>query len=93
VVTDRDRSVVAWVAVIGAVSAQDVMARFRVGRIVAYRRLARLVGEGTRTRTRTREFIVHPDTIERLPTGTAAVTSPGEGEPRIARMHHPEGAR
>jgi hypothetical protein len=31
VVTDRDRSVVAWVAVIGAVSAQDVMARFGVG--------------------------------------------------------------
>jgi hypothetical protein len=26
-------------------------------------------------RTRTREFIVHPDTIKRHPTGTAAVTT------------------
>jgi conjugal transfer pilus assembly protein TraD len=48
-------------------------------------------GEGTRTRTR--EFVVHPDTIKRLPTGYAAVTSPGHDEPRIARMHHPEEAR
>ena len=45
-VTERDRSVVAWVAVIGAVSAQDVMARFGVGRTVAYRRLGRLVDYG-----------------------------------------------
>jgi conjugal transfer pilus assembly protein TraD len=48
-------------------------------------------GEGTRTRTR--EFVVHPDAIKRLPTGYAAVTSPGHGEPRIARMHHPNEAR
>jgi conjugal transfer pilus assembly protein TraD len=48
-------------------------------------------GEGTRTRTR--EFIVHPDTIKRLPTGTAAVTTPGETEPRVTRIHHPEDAR
>src|SRR5215210_7840983 len=48
-------------------------------------------GEGTRTRTR--EFVVHPDTIKRLPTGYAAVTSPGHGEPCIARMNHPEDAR
>ena len=41
-VTDRDRALVAWVAVIGAVSAQDVMAGFGVGRTVGYRRLARL---------------------------------------------------
>jgi transposase len=51
VVTDRDRSVVAWVAVIGAVSAQDVMARFGVGRTVGYRRLARLVDHGLLSRT------------------------------------------
>jgi hypothetical protein len=38
VVTDRDRSLVAWIAVIGAVSAQDVMARFGVARTVGYRR-------------------------------------------------------
>ena len=46
VVTDRDRSVVAWVAVIGAVSVVDVMARFGVGRTVAYRRLRALVDYG-----------------------------------------------
>src|SRR3954469_3577527 len=48
-------------------------------------------GDGTRTRTR--EFVIHPDTIKHLPTGTAAVTSPGHSEPAIARMHHPEEAR
>ena len=49
-VTDRDRSVVAWIAVIGAVSAQDVMARFGVGRTVGYRRLRALVDHGLLTR-------------------------------------------
>jgi hypothetical protein len=52
VVTDRDRSVVAWVAVIGAVSARDVMVRFGVGRTVGYRRLAALVELGLLTRSR-----------------------------------------
>jgi transposase len=52
VVTDRDRAVVAWVAVLGAVSAPDVMARFGVGRTVAYRRLARLVEYGLLARSR-----------------------------------------
>jgi hypothetical protein len=52
VVSDRDRSVVAWVAVIGAVSAQDVMARFGVGRSVCYRRLAVLVDHGLLARSR-----------------------------------------
>src|SRR3954462_10870420 len=51
-VTDRDRSVVAWVAVIGAVSAQDVMARFGVGRTVGYRRLLALVDHGLLSRAR-----------------------------------------
>src|SRR6185503_7918465 len=41
VVSDRNRSVVGWVAVIGAVSAQDVMDRFGLGRTVGYRRLGR----------------------------------------------------
>jgi hypothetical protein len=36
---------------------------------------------------------VDPGTIKRLPTGYAAVTSHGHGEPRIARMNHPEDAR
>jgi hypothetical protein len=48
---------------------------------------------GNGTRTRTREFVIHPDTIKRLSTGTAAVTSPGHDEPRIARMNHPRDAR
>jgi hypothetical protein len=40
------------VAVVGAVSAQDVMARFQLGRTVGYRRLAALVELGLLTRTR-----------------------------------------
>src|SRR3954452_15007986 len=47
VVTDRARSVVQWVAVIGAVSAQDVMARFGVRRTVGYPRLRALVEHGS----------------------------------------------
>jgi excisionase family DNA binding protein len=40
-------------------------------------------GEGTRTRTR--EFVVHADTIKRLPTGYATVTSTGpRGTPHRA---------
>ena len=34
-----------------------------------------------------------PRHIKRVPTAYAAVTSPGHGEPRIARMNHPEDAR
>jgi hypothetical protein len=52
VVTDRDRSVVVWVAVIGAASAPDVMARFGVGRTVCYRRLRALVDHGLLARAR-----------------------------------------
>ena len=51
-VTDRDRAIVRWVAVIGAASAPDVMARFCVGRTVAYRRLAALVEHGLLARSR-----------------------------------------
>ncbi len=51
-VTERDRSVVRWVAVIGAVSAQDVMARFGLGRTVGYRRLRALVDHGLLSRAR-----------------------------------------
>jgi hypothetical protein len=47
-----ERSVVAWVGVIGAVSAQEVMARFGVGRTVGYRRLAALVEHGLLSRAR-----------------------------------------
>jgi hypothetical protein len=44
--------VVVWVAVIGAASAQDVMARFRLGRTVCYRRLWALVDHGLLLRQR-----------------------------------------
>jgi hypothetical protein len=43
---------VAWIGVIGAVSAQDVMARFGVGRTVGYRRLRALVDQGLVSRQR-----------------------------------------
>ena len=51
-VTERDRSVVGWVAVIGAVSAQDVMEQFGLGRTVGYRRLRALVDHGLLARAR-----------------------------------------
>lgn len=51
-VTDRDRSLVAWVGVMGAVSAHDVMARLGVGRTVAYRRLRALLESGLLSRVR-----------------------------------------
>jgi hypothetical protein len=52
VVTDRHRSVVASISVVGAVSAQHVMARFGVGRTVGYRRLRALVDHDLLGRTR-----------------------------------------
>ena len=57
----------------------------------------RLNGDGTSgdtgTRTRGREFAVHPDEIKQLRTGWALVASPGRTQPRITRMLHPEDAR
>ena len=57
----------------------------------------RLNGQGTNgdtgTRTRGREFAVHPDEIKQLRTGWALVACPGRTQPRIARMLHPEDAR
>jgi conjugal transfer pilus assembly protein TraD len=47
----------------------------------------------TGTRTRGREFAVHPDEIKRLQTGWALVACPGRTQPRITRMLHPEAAR
>jgi hypothetical protein len=43
VLTDRDRCIVDWVGRLGAASATDVMARFRMGRTATYRRLGVLV--------------------------------------------------
>jgi conjugal transfer pilus assembly protein TraD len=57
----------------------------------------RLNGQGshgdTGTRTRGREFAVHPDEIKQLRTGWALVACPGRTQPRITRMLHPEDAR
>jgi hypothetical protein len=58
----------------------------------------RLSGQGTNadtgTRTRGREFAVHPDEIKQLQTGWAVVACPGRStQPRITRMLDPEDAR
>jgi hypothetical protein len=45
-------SVVQWIAVIGAVKAQDVMAKFGIGRTVGYRRRRALVDHGLLSRAR-----------------------------------------
>ncbi|MDP9345610.1 MAG: type IV secretory system conjugative DNA transfer family protein [Actinomycetota bacterium] len=44
------------------------------------------------TRSRGREFVVHPDDIKQLQTGWALVACPGRNEPRLTRMLHPEEA-
>src|SRR4051812_18592728 len=80
VVTDRDRSLVARIAVVGAVSAQDVMARFGVGRTVGYRRLRALVDHGR--------------LIARAPrVGTAGAVRRDQGGAAVAGLSHVEPAR
>jgi hypothetical protein len=44
--TARDAEIVRWLGRIGAASAEDVMARFGMGRSWAYARLSRLVADG-----------------------------------------------
>jgi hypothetical protein len=44
--TERDGEIVRWLGQIGAASAENVMARFGMGRSWAYGRLSRLVGDG-----------------------------------------------
>jgi len=82
VVTDRDRSVVAWVAVLGAVSARDVMARYGVGRTVGYRRLAALVDHGLLARAR----LVYGQPALYVAT-TDGVAFAGLGELDLARVN------
>ena len=50
-------------------------------------------GQDTGTRTRGREFAVHPDEIKQLQTGWAVVACPGRTQPRITSMLHPEDTR
>jgi conjugal transfer pilus assembly protein TraD len=55
-----------------------------------------LIGSGRSgrgTRRRGYEFEIHPSEVKRLPTGFAAVITPGSGSPSIARMCHPREAR
>jgi hypothetical protein len=95
VVTDRDRSVVAWIAVVGAVSAQDVMARFGVGRTVGYRRLRALVDHGLLTRRR----LVHGQpalyvaTREGLAWAGLSQVEPARVNVSTTRRHWAVGAR
>src|SRR3984957_9419175 len=44
--TEKDAEIVGWVARVGAAGAEDVMARFGMGRSWAYARLSRLVVDG-----------------------------------------------
>jgi conjugal transfer pilus assembly protein TraD len=53
----------------------------------------RTANADTGTRTRGREFAIHPDEIKQLRTGWALVACPGRTQPRITRMLHPEEAR
>jgi conjugal transfer pilus assembly protein TraD len=50
-------------------------------------------GQNTGTRTRGREFAIHPDEIKQLRTGWALVACPCRTLPRITRMLHPVNAR
>jgi DNA-binding IclR family transcriptional regulator len=44
--TEKDAEIVGWVGRVGAAGAEDVMARFGMGRSWAYARLGRLVRDG-----------------------------------------------
>jgi type IV secretory pathway TraG/TraD family ATPase VirD4 len=41
------------------------------------------------SRTRGREYLIHPDRIKALPRGVAAVVVPAAGSARVARINHP----
>jgi hypothetical protein len=51
--------------------------------------LAHALPTGRSTRTRTREFAIHPDVIRTLPTGAAAVCVATAGTCTVARILHP----
>jgi hypothetical protein len=46
-------------------------------------------GTARGSRTRGREYLVHPDAIKALPTGSAAVIVAGSGRATLARIFHP----
>jgi conjugal transfer pilus assembly protein TraD len=51
--------------------------------------LAHAVPTGRRTRTRSREFAIHPDVIRTLACGNAAVSVASAGRCAVARIFHP----
>ncbi len=53
------------------------------------RTIDRNAPNGSGSRTRDREFLIDPELIRKLPTGTAAVIDAGRGTAAVARIHHP----
>src|SRR6202043_339151 len=51
--------------------------------------LANALPTGRSTRTRSREFAIHPDVIRTLERGAAAVSDAGAGTCTVARIFHP----
>ncbi|MGD0198807.1 MAG: type IV secretion system DNA-binding domain-containing protein [Solirubrobacteraceae bacterium] len=51
--------------------------------------LEHMVTTGRATRTRGREYVIHPDAIKTLPAGCAAVAVTSAGRCALARIHHP----
>ena len=51
--------------------------------------LEHAIPTGRSTRSRSREFTMHPDVIRTLERGSAAVAVPGSGACAVARIHHP----
>lgn len=51
------------------------------------------IPQGAGTRTRGREFHIHPDDIKTLPTGRAVVATPGDGSPQITKILEPKDHR
>jgi hypothetical protein len=88
VVTDRDRSVVAWVGVVGAVSARDVMQRFGVGTTVGRRRLRALVAHGLFTRTRLVYAQPAPYVATREELATAGLAQVAPARVKVSTNRH-----
>jgi hypothetical protein len=51
--------------------------------------LAHAIPTGRSTRSRSREFAIHPDVIRTLACGSAAVSVASAGRCSVARIHHP----
>jgi hypothetical protein len=69
----------------------ELMARIAGTRATwtATEQLVHAMPNGHTTRTRAREFSIHPDVIRTLPRGTAAVSVASAGTCAVARIFHP----